>query len=142
MDEQVRSCQLPDLRGKTVLDIGAFDGYFSFTAERLGAAKVTALDHYVWSFDQPEYVKAREEAERTGPEYPPPHQRRHWRPDELPGRRPFDLARAILGSNVEPVVGDYMTMDLATLGQFDVVLFLGVLYHMEEPLRAMRRCSK
>src|SRR4051812_11182766 len=43
LEEQVRSCQLPDLRGKTVLDIGAFDGYFSFTAERLGAAKVTAL---------------------------------------------------------------------------------------------------
>ncbi len=32
-----------------------------------------------------------------------------------------------------------MTMDLATLGQFDVVLFLGVLYHMEDPLRALRR---
>jgi tRNA (mo5U34)-methyltransferase len=139
LEEQVRSSQLPDLRGKTVLDIGAFDGYFSFVAERLGAAKVTALDHYVWSFDQPEYVKARQEAERAGPEYPPPHESRQWRPDELPGRRPFDMARAILGSKVEPVVGDFMTMDLSTLGQFDVVLYLGVLYHMEDPLRAMRR---
>ena len=31
------------LKGKTVLDIGAWDGYFSFLAERLGA-EVTALD--------------------------------------------------------------------------------------------------
>src|SRR5258706_16415609 len=28
----------PDLRGKTVLDIGAFGGWFSFEAERRGAA--------------------------------------------------------------------------------------------------------
>ena len=30
--------------GKTVLDIGAWDGYFSFLAERSGAKEVTALD--------------------------------------------------------------------------------------------------
>jgi hypothetical protein len=34
-----------------------------------------------------------------------------------------------------------MTMDLDSLGQHDVVLFLGVLYHMEDPLRAMRRVA-
>jgi hypothetical protein len=34
-----------------------------------------------------------------------------------------------------------MAMDLDSLGQFDVVLFLGVLYHMEDPLRAMRRVA-
>jgi tRNA (mo5U34)-methyltransferase len=31
-------------KGKTVLDIGTWDGYFSFLAERLGAKEVTALD--------------------------------------------------------------------------------------------------
>ena len=31
-------------KDKTVLDIGAWDGYFSFLAERLGAKEVTALD--------------------------------------------------------------------------------------------------
>jgi len=34
-----------------------------------------------------------------------------------------------------------MTMDLRPLGAFDVVLYLGVLYHMEDPLRAMRRVA-
>jgi tRNA (mo5U34)-methyltransferase len=133
--------RLPDLTDKSVLDIGAYDGFFSFAAERLGAARVTALDHYVWSADMAEYMKDWREARLTGAPIPPLHKSRHWRPEELPGRRPFDTARVILGSRVEPVVGDFMTMDLTELGQYDVVLFLGVLYHLEEPLRAMRRVA-
>ena len=35
--------------GKSVLDIGAWDGWFSFEAERRGAARVLATDHYCWS---------------------------------------------------------------------------------------------
>jgi tRNA (mo5U34)-methyltransferase len=33
-----------DLTGKTVLDIGAWDGYFSFEFEKRGAARVLAMD--------------------------------------------------------------------------------------------------
>jgi tRNA (mo5U34)-methyltransferase len=33
-----------DFKGKSVLDIGAWDGYFSFTAEKRGATRVVALD--------------------------------------------------------------------------------------------------
>lgn len=33
-----------DLTGKTVLDVGAWDGYFSFECERRGAERVVALD--------------------------------------------------------------------------------------------------
>jgi tRNA (mo5U34)-methyltransferase len=132
---------LPDLAGKSVLDIGAYDGYFSFAAERLGAARVTALDHYVWSTDMVEYMKDWRESQQTGAQLPPPHESRHWHPQELPGRRPFDAARSLLGSGIEPIVGDFMKMDLSSLGQFDIVLYLGVLYHMEDPLRAMRRVA-
>lgn len=35
-----------DLKGKTVLDIGANDGYYSFGAEARGASAVTAIDIY------------------------------------------------------------------------------------------------
>jgi len=35
-------------KGKTVLDIGCWDGYFSLEALRRGAARVLATDHYVW----------------------------------------------------------------------------------------------
>ena len=41
--------QLPeDLSGKTVLDIGAWDGFYSFEAERRHASRVVASDHYAW----------------------------------------------------------------------------------------------
>ena len=139
---ELENLQLPDLRGKSVLDIGAYDGFFSFAAERLGAARVIALDHYVWFTDMAEYMSDWRASRQTGAAIVAPHESRHWRPSELPGRRPFDAARAFLASRVEPVVGDFMTMDLRALGRFDVVLFLGVLYHLEEPLRAMRRLAQ
>ncbi len=34
-----------DFKGKSVIDIGAWDGYFSFTAEKRGATRVVALDN-------------------------------------------------------------------------------------------------
>ena len=37
------------------------------------------------------------------------------------------------------MVGDFQTVDLDELGQFDVVLYLGVLYHMKEPLTCLER---
>ena len=40
---QLEALNLPDLSGKRVLDIGAWDGFFSFEAERRGAAHVTTL---------------------------------------------------------------------------------------------------
>jgi tRNA (mo5U34)-methyltransferase len=44
--EQIQLDQ--DLSGKTVLDIGAWDGFFSFEAERRFAKRVLAIDGYVW----------------------------------------------------------------------------------------------
>jgi hypothetical protein len=37
------------VKGKTVLDIVAWDCYFSFEAERRGARDVLATDHFCWS---------------------------------------------------------------------------------------------
>ncbi len=128
--------RLPSLSGKSVLDIGAWDGYFSFAAERAGAARVVALDHFVWSFDREAPVPPPPE---TGPSPSPESVPGLWRPDTLPGKRPFDLARSTLGSSVEVVVGDFMAMDLEALGEFDIVLFLGVIYHMRHPLLALER---
>ena len=45
LQHELESLRLPDLRDKTVLDIGAWDGFFSFEAERRGARHVVALDH-------------------------------------------------------------------------------------------------
>ena len=129
----------PDLTGRSVLDIGAFDGYYSFLAERNGATRVVALDHYAWGIDFGARQRYWNEciASATLPD-PGRDLTDFWLP-ELPGRRPFEFAKATLNSEVEAVVGDFATMDLDVLGPFDVVLYLGVLYHMQDPLSCLRR---
>jgi len=104
-----------DLRGKTVLDVGAWDGFFSFECERRGAERVVAVDPECWN--------------------PPAWGDRGWGT-----RQGFDFAHAALGSKVEPVeLGSIEEID--TLGTFDVVLFLGVLYHLPDPLPLLEKVS-
>jgi tRNA (mo5U34)-methyltransferase len=98
-----------DLSGKTVLDVGAWDGFFSFEAERRGSSRVLATDSYCWS------------GEGWGT------------------KAGFDLAKRALGSNVEDKEIDVLDLSPNTVGVFDVVLFLGVLYHMKNPLLALER---
>ena len=47
--DDIKRLQLPSLAGRSVLDIGAWDGFFSFEAERRGASRVLAVDSYCWS---------------------------------------------------------------------------------------------
>jgi tRNA (mo5U34)-methyltransferase len=101
-----------DLSGKTVLDIGAWDGFFSFEAERRGAKRVLAVDSFCW----------------TGP---------GW------GKKAgFLLAREALGSRVEDLEAEVLDLSAAKVGVFDLVLFLGVLYHMKHPLLALERVAE
>jgi hypothetical protein len=81
--------------GKTVLDIGAWDGAFSFEAERRGAARVLATDHYCWG--------------GAG-----------WG-----RKASFDFAKQALGSKVEARIIDLPDISVETVRQFDVVLFMG-----------------
>jgi tRNA (mo5U34)-methyltransferase len=127
---ELRGLQLPELTGKTVLDIGAWDGFYSFHCEERGAARVVALDWFTWIIEN-----------AAGPE-PGPDLDSDPDPEDLPGRRGFDLAHRLRGSRVEPVAADFMKLDLDALGAFDVVLFLGVLYHLEDPLGALRRLRR
>lgn len=100
------------LAGKSVLDIGAWDGFFSFAAEQRGAARVLATDSYCWNGSH-----------------------------EWGSRRGFDLAREALGSRVEDKLIDVLELSPESVGTFDVVLFLGVLYHMKHPLLALERVA-
>ena len=142
LEGELARLELGDLHGKSVLDIGAYDGFYSFAAERLGAERVVAFDQYVWSADMPGYMRYRDERMAAGLAVEPVEALpEFWRPDELPGRRPFDLAHEALGSRVEVVVGDLLDYDLGKLGTFDVVLYLGVLYHVRHPLLALERLA-
>jgi tRNA (mo5U34)-methyltransferase len=119
---ELRALRLPDVRGRTVLDVGAWDGFYSFWAEEQGAARVVALDWNSWVL---------EDAGGPGPHVADA--------DGLPGRRRFDLARRMRGSRVEAVAADFTRLEPSSLGTFDVVLFFGVLYHLRDPLGALRR---
>ncbi len=133
---------VPDLTGKSVLDIGAWDGYFSFRAEQAGAREVVALDHYVWSIDREGRAALHQQHVNAGGLSPAVETTPCWRPDTLPGKRGFDLARRVLGSRARPLVGDYLQMDAAAIGTHDVVFYLGVLYHMPNPLQAMEQLAR
>ncbi|MBD3262076.1 MAG: DUF1698 domain-containing protein [Candidatus Altiarchaeales archaeon] len=110
--EKLETLQMPgDLTGKSVLDIGSWDGFFSFEAEKRGAEKILATDSYVWDG-------------------------RSWGSKEG-----FLLAREVLGSSVEDKNMDVMDMSPDTLGVFDLVLFLGVLYHLKYPLKALENVA-
>jgi tRNA (mo5U34)-methyltransferase len=97
--------------GKTVLDVGAWDGFFSFEAERRGAARVLATDSFCWS-------------SASGF-----------------GKQGFDLAKAALGSRVDDQLIDVLDLSPERVGVFDVTLLLGVLYHMKHPLLALERVA-
>lgn len=89
-----------DLSGKRVLDVGAWDGWFSFEMERRGA-EVVAVD----CIDMEK----------------------------------FRIAHELLGSKVDYRVLDVDELCPATVGRFDIVLFLGVLYHLRHPLLGLER---
>lgn len=100
-----------DLSGKTFLDIGSWDGFFAFEAERRGAKRVLATDSFVW-------------------------QGKTWG-----SKRGFETARAILNSKVEDMTIDVLDLSPHKIGKWDVVLFAGVLYHMKYPLLALERAA-
>ena len=81
-----------DLTGKRILDIGAFDGFYTFECERRGAAEVIAIDGNA----------------ATG----------------------FGVVRELLGSRAPFYQMNVYDLTPATFGQFDLVLCLGVLYHL------------
>jgi tRNA (mo5U34)-methyltransferase len=109
--EKLADLKLPSLAGKSVLDVGAWDGYFSFAAERLGASRVVALDSFAWG----------------GAE---------WGSQDS-----FNFAREVFDSKVEDVYCEVLDISTEKLGHFDVVFFLGVLYHMRHPFLALERVS-
>ena len=105
VDETLRKLEalhLPEnLTGKTVLDIGAYDGFFSFECERRGA-QVTACDSVIWDAPGSDAWKC------------------------------FKLLCDFYKSGVE--IWKLPVEELHPLGEpFDIVLFMGVLYHSKNP---------
>lgn len=138
---ELEMMSLPDLRGRSVLDIGGWDGFFAFEAEQRGAGSVRVLDHYMWAMDVPAQQAYWRQCAAEGRSPTPYHETDLWHPDTLPGKQGFDVACELRDSTVRPLVLDFMDCDLAQVGRWDVTLYLGVLYHMEDPIRALRRLA-
>ncbi len=108
-----------DLTGKRVLDVGAWDGYWTFEALNRGASEVVAID------DFSDYLGSLGDTDRKA-----------W--------ATFDLCREALGYSPEVCKRIEMSVYQATadvLGRFDVVFFFGTLYHLRYPLLALDMLS-
>lgn len=55
-------------------------------------------------------------------------------------RAAFDFAHRVLESSVEPIMISIEEMSPESVGTFDLVLFMGILYHAEDPMRYLRIC--
>ncbi len=108
-----------DLTGKRVLDIGAWDGFWSFEALKRGAREVVAIDDFS---DDLGTLKTSD--------------RRAW--------ETFDLCREALGYDEAVCQRHEMSVYDITedrFGRFDMVFFFGTLYHMRHPLLAFDRLA-
>jgi tRNA (mo5U34)-methyltransferase len=107
------------LEGKRVLDVGAWDGYWTFEALKRGAREVVAID------DFSDYLGRLENKDR-----------RAW--------ENFDLCRDALGYTADTCRRiDMSVYDVSeqALGRFDVIFFFGTLYHLRHPLLALDRLA-
>jgi tRNA (mo5U34)-methyltransferase len=108
-----------DLTGKRVLDVGAWDGYWTFEALKRGAREVVAID------DFSDYLGSLKSSDR-----------RAW--------QTFDFCRDALTYKEDRCRRlDMSVYDVseALLGRFDVVFCFGVLYHLRHPLLALDRLA-
>jgi tetratricopeptide (TPR) repeat protein len=111
---------LPDrLDGLRVLDVGAWDGYWTFEALRRGAREVVAIDNFSDTLSVP--------ADRPW---------RDW--------QNFDVCREALG--FDESVCKRMTLSVydvseETLGRFDVVFFFGIFNQLRDPLGALEKVA-
>jgi tRNA (mo5U34)-methyltransferase len=100
------------IAGLSVLDVGAWDGYFSFEAERRGGSEILAVDHYA------------------------------WQPGGPGNRAAIDLCREALGSRIRVLDLELPDVTPSTVGTFDVVLFNGIIYHVTDPVHHLMHMAQ
>ncbi|MGZ4269516.1 MAG: class I SAM-dependent methyltransferase [Solirubrobacteraceae bacterium] len=100
--------------GRRVLDVGAFDGFYSFLAEARGARRVVAIDNEQYI----DWVRGRFGV-------------------ALEAGAGFRAVHGLLGSRVDYRRVD--AFDVARLGEsFDVVLCFGMLHRVSDPIGLLR----
>lgn len=125
---KLKFIQMPkDLTGKTVIDVGAWDGFYSFEAERRGA-EVLAIDTVKW----------KEGLTLVGDKIGFTEDKEIFHT----GKRGFNFAHKILNSKVKSEEIEVMDLKVhrgdKRFKGFDLVLCLGLLYHMKDPFGMCR----
>lgn len=125
-----------DMTGLRVLDIGSWDGYWTWEALKRGASEVVAIDNFS------DELGLKDQPKRTG-----------WETFDL-CREAFEFT---ISTDTEDVWyrtnksdGTYQHVkrvemsvyEIPTLGKFDVVFFFGTIYHLKHPLLALERISE
>lgn len=129
--DPARYCIPEDLTGMRLLDIGAWDGYWTWEALKRGAKEVVAIDDF---------------SDECGLEHP----RTEW--------ETFDICREAFGFTIagmtENACGwqneagqqvnrvEISVYDIEPLGKFDIVFCFGILYHLKHPLLALEKISE
>ena len=125
---EMNHLQFKNLNNKTILDVGAWDGFFSLEAVRRGAY-VTALDYYSWILDFKKMAQLKT-----------PYNQydciKEYKNELLPGQAYIKKARELLH------IEDKLKLECALLRDFkscpfDIVFYLGVLYHTKSPLEEL-----
>lgn len=125
-----------DLNGKRVLDIGAWDGYWTWEALKRGAREVVAIDDF---------------SDTLGADVP----RKGWESFDLcreafgftePAVATEDTREVVgwrneAGQRVQRVEKSVYTLDPAQGGKFDIVFFFGTIYHLKHPMLALEKIS-
>jgi tRNA (mo5U34)-methyltransferase len=130
--DPARYCIPADLTGKRVLDIGAWDGYWTFEALKRGAREVVAIDDFSDTCGEPIDRKSK------------------W--------ATFDICREALGFTIRDAQDgrwfnprtqqmvwrhecSVYDISVEAFGTFDVVFFFGTLYHLKHPLLALEKVA-
>ena len=114
------------LDGKTVLDVGPGNGFFTFLFEERGAA-VTTVELPSWeAHDASPVLKAFYESD-------------DGKPTAVNIHDALGLAARVKGSRVTRQFVNIYDFDPAVHGRYDIVFCAAVLLHLTDPLRALYR---
>jgi tRNA (mo5U34)-methyltransferase len=115
----------PEIEGKRCLDVGTYDGHLAFEMERRGASEVIATDiqsHLDW--DWPFGHRGTTDREL-------------WRLSGEQKGAGFQIAKDVLGSDIEREWVSVYELSPERVGTFDVVVCGSLLLHLRDPVRAL-----
>jgi tRNA (mo5U34)-methyltransferase len=100
-----------NVEGRSVMDIGAWNGFYTVEAFRRGAREVLSVDSPTW----------------MSPNFR--------------GKETFDLVMSQLCLTPQTKILNVEEISEAEVGKWDIVLMLGVFYHLVDPIAALRRVA-